>query len=257
MTRPTLAELKQKCFKQSIDPSLKERYTRSWAVYYALYVTHFFSIRIVRWLFPTPVRPNHVTYLSFLAGIAAAFCFSLSSKWGLLAGAFCFEFFYILDAVDGQLARAKGMKSVGGAFLDDWGTFIVPPLVVFSLGMSPFARPQNPWMAFLAAMTVLAIPVIELIKLKFSHAHAVASAGPQAPASSRSLKKLFKGIYSLLYRSCTMPVVMNLVSVATILTLLDLGFSGGSCYGILVFYYGTVGTGIWFLKGVYSAETAR
>lgn len=257
--RPTLDELKRKCFKQSIDPSLKERYRRSWGIYYALYVTHFFSIRIVRWLYPTSVKPNQITYLSYVAGLGAVLCFATGSGLMLLTGAFLFEFFYILDAVDGQLARAKDLKSIGGAFLDDWGTFIIPPFVVFAVGLNPHTQLGAPWLAFLGAMTVLAIPVIELLKVKyFPKPLDTIPSTSQAGSSNPSFESRFlKGLYSALYRSCTMPVVLNLVTLATLLTLFGVNSPFVSPYGALTLYFAIVGTGVWVLKGIYSSEAGK
>ena len=132
---PSLDELKNRCFKQNIDPSLKERYKKSFSVYYALYVTHYLSIRIVRFLYNKNISPNIVTTFSILIAFVGVAFFSSGSNTSCLIGALLFELFYVLDAVDGQLARAKGLSSHGGKYLDIFCNFLVPSVVLFGVGI--------------------------------------------------------------------------------------------------------------------------
>lgn len=73
---------------------------------------------VVRALFKTDVTPNQVTKASFVFGLLAAIVFA-GGKHGLfaLAGGLVLVS-TILDAADGMLARAKGLTSRYGAYLD-------------------------------------------------------------------------------------------------------------------------------------------
>ncbi len=75
---------------------------------------------VVVWLLrPTPITPNQVTFLSlavFAAGAAALI--ARRGQVGLIAAAIVFQLSYVLDCVDGQLARLKQMASPVGALLD-------------------------------------------------------------------------------------------------------------------------------------------
>jgi phosphatidylglycerophosphate synthase len=73
--------------------------------------------QIVDFLKNTPVTPNHVTYFSVLVGFASGYAFSFSTPIFLILGGVLLEITLVLDCVDGQLARAKGMSS-------DWGRLI-------------------------------------------------------------------------------------------------------------------------------------
>ncbi len=75
---------------------------------------------VVVWaLRPTRVTPNQVTFaaLAVFAG-AAALLIAWRSYFGLVAAAVAVQLSYILDCVDGQLARYKDMASPVGALLD-------------------------------------------------------------------------------------------------------------------------------------------
>lgn len=75
---------------------------------------------VVVWLLrPTPITPNQVTFMSLAVfAMAAAVLISWRTHMGLLAGALVVQTSYVLDCVDGQLARHKGLASPVGALLD-------------------------------------------------------------------------------------------------------------------------------------------
>lgn len=67
----------------------------------------------------TRVTPNQITFLSAVvcAGAGAMFAFLHGYVWVLLA-ALVFELSFVLDCVDGQLARVRGTSSPLGHLLD-------------------------------------------------------------------------------------------------------------------------------------------
>jgi phosphatidylglycerophosphate synthase len=67
----------------------------------------------------TNVTPNQVTFSTLFVFVAGAAMLALCPGWGALVGAVAIlELSYILDCVDGQLARWKGLSSPVGAHLD-------------------------------------------------------------------------------------------------------------------------------------------
>lgn len=77
-----------------------------------------FSIYLTRILLYTPFTPDHITMLMIFWGFLVGFFFSLGTYWYMLIGAIVFEFSFILDAVDGEMARYKKTSSLRGKFLD-------------------------------------------------------------------------------------------------------------------------------------------
>src|SRR5438477_7955593 len=67
----------------------------------------------------TPITPNQVTFLSALvaAGACAMFALLPGYVW-LVAAALVFEFSFVLDCADGQLARLRKTASPLGHLLD-------------------------------------------------------------------------------------------------------------------------------------------
>ena len=74
-----------------------------------------FIIPLTELLAKTPVTPNQITILSFLVALGAVYLYFTGS---LFVGALIWHIGYILDCVDGTLARKLGKTSDFGAKLD-------------------------------------------------------------------------------------------------------------------------------------------
>ena len=81
-------------------------------------INRFFSRPLTAILLKTPLTPNHVTLLSLGFGAAAAFLFSRGDYGHMVSGAVCLQIAAVLDCCDGEIARAKNLKSKLGAVLD-------------------------------------------------------------------------------------------------------------------------------------------
>jgi phosphatidylglycerophosphate synthase len=64
------------------------------------------------------VTPNRLTMAAFLLGVGAAACFARQEYRWLLAGALLFHLSFVIDCMDGKVARLMGTGSVFGAWLD-------------------------------------------------------------------------------------------------------------------------------------------
>src|SRR6516162_6295362 len=78
----------------------------------------------------TSITPNQVTLLTLVVFAAGAAMLALAPGWrALVIAAGVIELSYVLDCVDGQLARLKGTSSPVGAHLD----FLMDELKAFLL----------------------------------------------------------------------------------------------------------------------------
>jgi phosphatidylglycerophosphate synthase len=85
----------------------------------------------------TRVTPNQVTFASLAVFVAAAALLVGLPGWtGLLIAVAAIELSYVLDCVDGQLARLRGTSSAVGAHLD----FLMDELKAFMLVAATGAR---------------------------------------------------------------------------------------------------------------------
>lgn len=89
------------------------------SVHYDGLVSRHLNRRISRpmaqWLAPTPLTPNAATCITTLIAIAAALAIAVG--WNI-AGGIGIQAVSIIDGVDGELARLKGMSTRFGAVLD-------------------------------------------------------------------------------------------------------------------------------------------
>jgi phosphatidylglycerophosphate synthase len=67
----------------------------------------------------TPITPNQITFMSAIVAAGACAIFALLPGWAwLVVAALVFEFSFVLDCADGQLARLRKVASPVGHLLD-------------------------------------------------------------------------------------------------------------------------------------------
>ena len=77
------------------------------------------AVRLTRLVAPVRwITPNRVTLTAFTIGLLAAACFTQASRGWLIAGAVFYYVSFLLDCVDGKVARLNGTGSIFGIWLD-------------------------------------------------------------------------------------------------------------------------------------------
>jgi phosphatidylglycerophosphate synthase len=88
-------------------------------LFWNLYVCRPVAAVVVAAIEKTRITPNQVTLSAVVvAVISAAMIVLLPGTWGLIAAVVVFELSYVLDCVDGMLARWRGIQSTQGHLLD-------------------------------------------------------------------------------------------------------------------------------------------
>ena len=104
--RPTLREIRARTYKD------RDAWWTVWLVD-PLASRLVWLVAPYRW-----ITPNRLTTAAFLCGVAAAACFA-QRTWGFLdAGAVLFHLSFVIDCMDGKVARLNGTGSVFGGWLD-------------------------------------------------------------------------------------------------------------------------------------------
>ncbi|VAW19104.1 hypothetical protein MNBD_ALPHA09-572 [hydrothermal vent metagenome] len=111
------------------------------------------------------VTPNRLTLLSlFLAILSAALI--LRGGYGLLiAAGVILQISYIIDCMDGQLARYRDMASDVGSFLDKWSDYVKFPLVVLALSVEAYSSAQTITPIVLGISSVFLICYLPYLKM--------------------------------------------------------------------------------------------
>jgi len=91
-----------------------------------------FSFVLTPFIAKLPVTPNMLTMASIISGVLAAVFLMLPGTDCYLTGVFLTILWYLLDVLDGDLARFKRMESMKGVYLDTLGHYVVNPLIFSS-----------------------------------------------------------------------------------------------------------------------------
>ena len=109
--------------KLNIDPFLS-RYYRP------------LSLRISWYLFRSGIKPNSVTFAQIFIGLLGCYLIvSLQNQIGFLVGILFLHSAYVLDCVDGEIARVTQTESLQGLFLDKFAHAITMPCIFMSVGI--------------------------------------------------------------------------------------------------------------------------
>lgn len=106
MTAFTLAEIQERTYKKR-------------DAWWTVFLVDPLAGRLVVWTANhTSITPNQLTFGAGLLGLGAAACFTQATWPWLVAGALLFHLSFVLDCMDGKIARLKGTGTVFGAWVD-------------------------------------------------------------------------------------------------------------------------------------------
>ncbi|KUP95729.1 CDP-alcohol phosphatidyltransferase family protein [Thermobifida cellulosilytica] len=106
MSAFTLAEVQERTYKKR-------------DAWWTVFLVDPLAGRLVVWTANhTSITPNQLTFGAGVLGLASALCFTQGSWPWLVAGALLFHLSFVLDCMDGKIARLKGTGSVFGAWVD-------------------------------------------------------------------------------------------------------------------------------------------
>jgi phosphatidylglycerophosphate synthase len=138
MRRNSLAEIREQTYKP-VD------------AWWTVVLVDPVAARLVRLVAPYRwISPNRLTALAMLLGLGAAACFARQSHIWLMAGALLFHLGFVVDCMDGKVARLNGTGSLFGAwvaFMFDRVRAIICAVALFG---GQYARTGDPvylWVA--------------------------------------------------------------------------------------------------------------
>jgi len=102
------------------------------------------ALRITRVVAPWGVSANAATLAAWGCGVAGAAAFGWGTVWGWILAAVMLQLGYLLDHVDGQLARWQGTASLDGVQLDYLMHHTIHLLVPLGIGWGLFVRTAEP-----------------------------------------------------------------------------------------------------------------
>lgn len=129
------------------------------------------SIYLTHVLLHTPISANQVTILMLLVGMVSGTLFIIGNYWCSLAGSILFPIMYILDGVDGEVARYRNSCSLKGVYLDRVSHIITYPFLFIGITFGVYINNHDIRVfifGFLATYFFTSLLLVDLEKSKIS-----------------------------------------------------------------------------------------
>ena len=221
---------------------------RSVDTWYGRHVMRAGSIFLTRFAVKRGFTPNQITLVSLIMGILSAVFFS-AGAW--LPGILLLNLWYLLDHVDGEVARYTQASSHSGFFFDTVINYIIEPLIFFGLGCGLSGWRADSWfvLGLLGAFGSLflgLIPMCEdsVIFTVCRKAGKLPRVEPQAPVEPASASFAPRRIFSLWHLSITFPSVILSLTVIYVISFLT-GLPRACAMQIYLTYYAVSVTAVW------------
>lgn len=132
------------------------------------------------------LHPNSITLMSGAAGLVAFLFFCIGSRMNFIIGALFFELFYVLDNCDGEVARAKGLSSKLGSWLDTMVDYVVHVIGFGGIMLGVYRQNENPviFIAGIAAMIGIFLSFFVVILQKTRNYGLAIHGMPKAPGGA-------------------------------------------------------------------------
>lgn len=216
----SLKELNQICQK----PRYHE--VGNWMVRHFLRDT---ALPITWLLLHTPITANQVTAASLVLGVAGMILFSFSSPLSFLTGTLLLQTWYLLDHVDGQIARYRKTACLSGRFFDFMTHHVIHSVVLFSLGAYGARATGETLFLVLGFIGSLAMTLFNLTHdTRHKTFYEALKAGGsfkvvEPPETGKSAENKQEGrsglrrLLSVLHKGCEIHVLMNLLTLCAFL----------------------------------------
>lgn len=217
---PTIKELREIC------QTPKRGYGR-FSIRLKIY--RFFSIYITRILIDTPITANQLTIFTILVVIISAALFGFGNYLYSIVAAILLLSIEILDCLDGEVARYKGLSSLKGVYIDGVAHSIFTPVIFAGITLGVFTTTDKIiFLVFgiLAIVFSALMPVLQGTKdskflyklIAFSKGHNLIDLPPkkESPENIAKSPSLLKLIFKRGYNFLKFTFLKYIIALAAI-----------------------------------------
>lgn len=242
--------------------------------WYMRYICRNISIYLTRLFIPTRITANQVTFLSIITALASGIFFAFGNRWAVLLGAALFQLWYLIDCVDGEIARYRRYEderkittnkitfNMTGFFFDSYAHYFLTPYLFVCIGLGQYLQSSHIVVLLLGSAAGISLPLISMITDCTYKTFITFILGTSGVTVNRSPKaspgrgvSFARRVLSLMHQTCLVNRVMNVVTAAAAI---DIFLSGITVYGrtvnimtLVVVYYAFAATFIWVSKLTY------
>lgn len=208
------------------------------------------SIYITWLLLHTPISANQASLLVIVVSLIAALIFMAGTKPAFLGASIVLQSWFVMDMVDGEIARYRKQTSLSGTYFDALSHYISHPLVFVGIGFG-LLRNNNSFGLFLfSLLAAYSVCMITLLKDVFNsvlYARIIKSAAPiysRDNGGTKEEENIFKRLFSVLHLICTFPTIMNVLLIVSLLNI----FTAADLMAWIVKFYAIFATLVWIAK---------
>lgn len=199
---------------------------------------------IAKMLAKAKVTPNQVTYFRFLLGIIATYYFYLGNRF-LKIGVIILQVSFLLDYVDGELARLRSMSSNFGILLEGFFDRAQTAILIFGITWGVYNNTNNYFVWILGFASVYSILSMFILSTSDAWVRKCSQTSPISPEHNNSSKsnsairgkritKVIKGIFMTYYLGWVLNI--TIISILGILNQMYLYLIFASTYGVLYLF---------------------
>jgi len=183
----------------------------------------------ITWLLlHTNVSANQVTLASLIVGLIGISMFALPASWFLFVGVLLLQLWYLLDHVDGQIARYRKTASLSGRFFDFITHHIIHGAFFFSVSYYCFSESGLIifllW-GFIVSLSMILFNVATDTKYQTFYEHISTLKGVTVKSvdgrekfrSENDDKRVFRQVFSILRKASEIHVLMNIFTVSAVI----------------------------------------
>lgn len=123
----------------------------------ALLYSRRLSIHVTRWLVPTRITPDQVTFVMMFTGLLGAAALAIPGVLGAVLACLGIQLYLLLDCVDGELARWRATTSARGVYIDRLSHYVVEAALLSMFGLRVGDTWNSGWLSVGLLTAVLAL----------------------------------------------------------------------------------------------------
>ncbi len=213
------------------------------------------SIYITSLFLRLGVSADAATVVFLVCGITGSLLLISANDMIFFAGALLLEISYVLDHVDGEIARYRKQSSLTGVYFDKICHYILHPFAFVCIGVRLYNYNSDPvifLLALLAGYSVMMIAVSTdtIDNVLYGKVKQMLAAGVTARQAENGKKtnggskNVFSTIFSSIHLLCVFPAAMNVIFFVSLFNL----FFGADLLPLLIIFYAIAATMVWIAR---------
>jgi hypothetical protein len=200
------------------------------------------------------IKAMAVTTIVLFLGILSALAFSTGGKIWFFAGILLLQLWYVMDQVDGEVARYNEETSFTGMYFDKLVHYIVHPIVFMGIGVGLYRDSGQIFYMFaglIGGLSLVWMGLVVDIKDLVVFGNKKSKVKPKADNLSdgdldenRRTCSLHKRVFMVVYSLGAFPTIMNVISLFVILDL----FLNIRTVGYVLYLYSSLLSMLWIFR---------